>query len=120
LEATARPETQEGYILAAEIDSKWRDSRYKIESATLDVDRYYNGTFVNRRTYAIPQEDLDRLRTSPGLQRLLMKELGHGGSLAGCTATLNLIVTIEVEPLDPRNPLEKRTYSVQNPIYVDP
>jgi hypothetical protein len=107
------PGSPEGYVLAVDIDKKWLAPPYSIDSAALDVDRYSgNGKFVERMTYAIPMVDLKNVAN--GNHLLQLKEVGNGGSLAGCTATLNFHVTVQ----DPqRGPM---TYSVQSPVYVDP
>jgi len=110
------PQPPQGYVLAIEIDQKWlpNSKSHHIDSAAIDVDRYSGaGQFVERRTYAIPQEDLDKALTT-GMHRFLVSEVGNGGSLKGCTATINFKVTITEEDGT------IKSYSVQSPIYVDP
>ncbi len=46
--------------------------------------------------------------------RLLLPEVGNGGSLVGCTVTLNFKVTVKDDDG------VSRTFSVQSPVYVDP
>jgi len=104
------PGPPEGYFLMVDIDAKWLGSKYSIDGAALDVDRYSSdGKFVERTTYAIPKGDL--MNAARGSHRLLLKDLG---SLVGCTATLNFQVTVT----DPNG--VARTLSVQSPVYVDP
>jgi hypothetical protein len=109
------PKPPQGYVLAIEIDQKWlQDPNSHIDSAAIDIDRYSGaGQFVERMTYAIPQADLDTaLKT--GMHKFLVREVGNGGSLKGCTATINFKVTITGKEG------KKDTYSVQSPVYVDP
>lgn len=108
------PPDPSGYVLVVDIDaSKWHaigDTAPgdTMNSATLDVDRYSgDGQFANRTTYSIRPTDL--LDAAKSTKRLLLSEVGNGDSLVGCTATLNLSVTVSGS-----------TFSVQNPIYVDP
>jgi hypothetical protein len=107
--ASLAPETSSGYVLAVEIDPEWQLSGATIESAALDVDRYDGGRLVERMTYAIPKQDLMKAGKPGGTHRLLLKEVGNGGTLMHCTATLNFKVS-----------LGGQIYSVQSPIYVDP
>jgi hypothetical protein len=102
------PPAPQGYILAVAIDPKWQAPNATIDSASLDVDRYSGaGKFVERRTYAIPPAVL--MQVAATTQRLLLPEVGNGGSLVGCTVTLNFKVTVD-----------GKSYSVQSPVYVDP
>lgn len=102
------PPAPPGYILAVAIDPKWQATNATIDSASLDVDRYSGaGKFVERRTYAIPPAVL--MQVAATTQRLLLPEVGNGGSLVGCTVTLNFKVTVN-----------NKSYSVQSPVYVDP
>jgi len=103
----ATPATPQGYVLAVVIDPEWQAPGISIDSVTLDVDRYSGDSFVERMTYAIPKDDLMNAANSTHL--LGVKEVGNGDSLVGCTATLNFEVTVG-----------GTTYSVQNPVYVDP
>jgi hypothetical protein len=103
------PPLPAGYVLAVGIDPKWRLPNYNIDSASLDVDRYSGaGKFIERRTYAIPQDVLRQL-VAATTNRLLLPEVGNRRSLVGCTVTLNFKVTVDGKP-----------YSVQSPVYVDP
>jgi len=114
LEDVQRP--PQGYVLAIEIDQEWlpNSKSHHIDSAAIDVDCYSGaGQFVERTTYAIPQADLQTALT-PGMHRLLVSEVGNGGSLKGCTATINFKVTSTEEDGT------IKSYSVQSPIYVDP
>ena len=92
------------------MDSKWQSSGATIVSADLDVDRYSGGKFVERTTYAIPADELKDAWKPTGTHHLHVKEAGNGGSLANCTATLNLKMRMS----------DGNVFSVQSPIYVDP
>jgi hypothetical protein len=103
------PVAPKGYVLIMKIDPKWLGPDYHIDSAAIDIDRYSGaGQFVERMTYAIPPDVLAAALT-PGTHQLLLSEVGNGQKLTGCTATLNFKVTVG-----------GKTYSVPNPIYVDP
>jgi hypothetical protein len=92
----------EGYILAVDIAPQWREPLATITSASLDVNRYFEGRFVGRTTYALPLTGL-----ASGLLRFLID--GDEAELKDSTATLNLSVRIG-----------DKTYSSQSPVYVDP
>jgi hypothetical protein len=94
------------YMLTLEISPDWQATGVEIQSAALDVDRYIGGRFVRRATYVIPQNVLSGALTGP---QSFLADVGNGGSLAGCTASLNFKVTVG-----------GTTFSVQNPVYVDP
>jgi hypothetical protein len=98
------------YVLAIEVTPEWQatGAAGAIKSAALDVDCYSNGRFTGRTTYAIPQHELDQALAPAGPHRF-RKGFGFGASLEGCTASLNFKVT-----------MNGKTYSVQNPVYVDP
>jgi hypothetical protein len=103
------PVAPKGYVLIMKIGQKWLGPDYHIDSAAIDIDRYSGaGQFVERMTYAIPPDVLAAALT-PGTHQLLLSEVGNGQKLTGCTATLNFKVTVG-----------GKTYSVPNPIYVDP
>lgn len=94
------------YILTLEISPEWQASQVKIESAALDVDRYIGGRFIRRATYVIPQDVLSGALQGP---QSFLADVGNGASLEGCTASLNFKVTVD-----------GTTFSMQNPVYVDP
>ena len=108
-----QPSAPSGYVLVVDIDpNEWKPPGLTtssiINSASLDVDHYSgDGTFSNRTTYSIAPDLL--LDVAAHTQRLLLSDVGLNGSLVGCTATLNLEVTVD-----------GNTFSVQNPVYVDP
>ncbi len=107
----AEPSGAKSFVLTFEIDPKWRNPlNVEIKSAALDIDRYAEGKFMARMTYAIPPSVVAALQ-KPVAQRFSMAGI-DGVTLADCTATLNFEVSVKDENG------QSHSFSVQSPVYV--
>jgi Subtilase family len=106
--STSTPPGIELYDLAIEIDPSWNNNLPGAElesTAMLEIDRFEKGHLVRRDTYPIHVDLSQNTMTVSGL--------GDGGSLRGCRAQLNWVVTKNVGGTS-------TTMSVQSPVVVDP